>query len=381
MSTRGAPRGTRIAWVRGRLGWLALGLVLATAAPAQADPRARARAALDTGMKAFKAGRYERALEAFRDAEEHGAMIGELDRIRWNIARSLEELGRYPEMLVALDRCLEVATTPSKRARVETRINAIEGRLFAVVKVRCGAPDTQVSLDDGPPTACPAVLRRVPPGEHQVKATLDGRPFRAQTVQLQAASRVELRFEKAGSLEVTGPRGARITLAGAPLGTAPVAIRALPPGYYPVGIDGEDRRIAVRPGAATRVDGARTVSTPIEPSVSDSGGGGFVRWRPWIAGGASLGLLTTATLFGITAKEEWDAAHDLAARQRSADPADQPALRARALEAADATRKAQIVAGASLVAGLAAGGLAWWWFDSAPDVAVSPTGVQLRLRF
>lgn len=372
MNTRGsAPRRARA---------LLIGALFLFAAPAaHAGPQARARAALAAGMKAFKAGRYERALGAFRKAEKHGALIGELDRIRWNIARSLEELGRHDEMLVALDRCLEVATTPVKRTRVQTRIKAIEGRLFATVKVRCAAKNTQVRLDEKAAIPCPTVLRRVRPGEHRVSAAIGAHPYRPQSLKLQAGQRVEIRFEAPGSLQVTGPRGARVAMGGAEIGRAPLTIDALPPGYYALTIDGDARRVPVRPGAATRVARDRMLTLP--PAADDDAGGGWTRWRPWVASGVSVGLLATATVYGLSAKDEWDKAHDLAARQRAADPADKPGLRARALDAADATQSAQLIGGLSLAGGLAAGALAWWWFQSPPQIAISPTGIGVHVTF
>jgi hypothetical protein len=152
---------------------LGIGFCLLGAAPAWAAPPAvgeaktsaqrTAREAFQHGEEAFKAGAYERALAAFREAFAAVAH----DAVRFNIAVCLERLGRYKEAAEQYD---AAATShlldDADRARAARSAQTARASLGTLV-VEAGTPGTSVSVDRIQRCAVPCRVS-LDPGRHRV---------------------------------------------------------------------------------------------------------------------------------------------------------------------------------------------------------------------
>lgn len=133
---------------------LAIWFCLFGAAPARAAPpgegeeartaeQRAAREAFERGESAFKAGAYEAALSAFREAF---AAVPH-DAVRFNIAVCLERLGRYGEAAEQYDAAAKSGLLDdADRARARRSARTARASLGTLV-VEAGAPGTAVSVD------------------------------------------------------------------------------------------------------------------------------------------------------------------------------------------------------------------------------------------
>lgn len=138
--------------------------------PKSAEQRA-ARQAFERGESAFKAGSYERALAAFRQAFAQVAH----DAVRFNIAVCLERLGRYAEATEQYDAAAR-SSTLSEADRERARRSAQAARaVLGTLVVEAGTRGVRVSVDRAERCRIPCRIV-LNPGPHQV-AIGDGAPL------------------------------------------------------------------------------------------------------------------------------------------------------------------------------------------------------------
>ncbi|MCB9548462.1 MAG: tetratricopeptide repeat protein [Myxococcales bacterium] len=358
-----------------------LALALALAGPAHATPRSvlrKARADIAEGVKAARAGRNDAALARFEAAEPYGAELGELDRIRWNIGRTLEALGRPQEALAAFERCLEVVEA-ERRGQVEAKVAELVAQLYARLAVTCATAGTEIRVD-GPGAAaefgpCPARLERLPPGDFKVLARIGDRPFAPRVVVLTAGAQADVEVPAAGAARIDARPGAIVRLDGAEVGAAPLLLEALPPGRYALEVqDGE----AIQRQVLAIQAGARAVAY-VEPPADHRG---TIGWS-LVAGGAALALTGAWLLLSAEdlASERDDA---LARYDASRDPVELARLRAEATEANDDFGLRRGAGLGTLLLGLAAGGAAAWLLwpeDDAAAVSAGPGSLTFKASF
>lgn len=146
MHTRCPPRVLVSAFLT--MGACALLCTEARAQPSEDEIVQRARTFFQEGLDFADHGDWERAVHRFRRALE----LRESDPIRFNLARSLSEMGRSVEALGELERLLdEERVSPEVRdaaARLQARIRRRLGRL--VVQVEGQAEGAHVTVDGLP---------------------------------------------------------------------------------------------------------------------------------------------------------------------------------------------------------------------------------------
>ena len=140
--------------------------------------------AVDQATAAFIDGRYEESLTLFRrirqlETEPERRLI-----CQWNIARSLEKLGRLDEAITVFEAYRTEVKDPVRLARAESKIQALRAQLTGSIAVSCDRPDALVQLEghSSPPMPCPAVFEAVNVGPQILTAQLpDGTKGRAMT--------------------------------------------------------------------------------------------------------------------------------------------------------------------------------------------------------
>lgn len=151
-----------------------LALVL-LAQPVPAADLASTQEKIDQAAQRFLAKDYEGALAALREVEPaiEQAQDPALARIRFNIARCLEELERWEEALAAYEAYLGVPDESHRKARAWEAVRAIEQRLYGAVEVTCSPANARVYIEGltVDPRACPLRLDRVRPGTYALQAT------------------------------------------------------------------------------------------------------------------------------------------------------------------------------------------------------------------
>lgn len=175
-----------------------LALAVFASTPAHAED---ARKAFKEGVTAFQSGDFETALEKFRQADA----AGHVPTITYNIARTLEQLGRPNDAVVTYERYLaeagESGEFTTAAALAIAQIKARNGRLL----VSSNPPGASVTLDgtaleEKTPTA---VL--VPPGSHRLTLSLgDWREERS--VETTAGTSSELVFVRGKTAPAPPPK-------------------------------------------------------------------------------------------------------------------------------------------------------------------------------
>ncbi|HEX6278309.1 MAG TPA: tetratricopeptide repeat protein, partial [Polyangiaceae bacterium] len=161
---------------------------IAPSAHAEADPRAEARAHYERGIALAERRSYDEALVEFRrayDQSPHFAVLYNIGLCHLGLDRSTEALDAFRRYLA--EGGAEVP--PDRRVQVETQIAELESR-FAELTITADRPGTVVAIDGKElgrtPLARPI---RVPPGAHDISATLDGVPVLNRRIELAAAER------------------------------------------------------------------------------------------------------------------------------------------------------------------------------------------------
>jgi hypothetical protein len=129
---------------------------------------ADARESFKAGVTAFQAGDFETALGKFREADA----AGHVPTITYNIARSLEQLGRPHEAVLAYERYLaeagESGEFTTAAALAIAQLKAKNGRLI----VSSTPPGATVTLDDTTLPEKTPLSVLVPPGSHRLTLSL-----------------------------------------------------------------------------------------------------------------------------------------------------------------------------------------------------------------
>lgn len=360
----------------GRAGaiWVAAA-VTAVSASAGAQPRSEAEERYERGVALYTARNYEGALAEFQRSL---VLSGGVDLL-FNIGRTYQAMGRYPEAATAIEEYLRRARDLSRDRREEvTRILETLRTFIAHVRVRVTPADAAVSVDgEAVPRERLAMPLALGPGRHVVAAQRPGFATRSEAVVVASGDSREVALTL-----LPAP-------AGAPMGTGTIELRGAPPGAV-LRVDGAvvapPARVPVR---AHRVELSAPGYAPwqgevlVEPQrprvltarLSRSSGlspGWFVA-----AASATGAMLVLGGVFGAMTASAGD---EFAARERYADSAEDRDLASRGETLRALTNVSFGVAAALGVASVVLltrtrfGGAG----ASAVDVAVGPGGVGLR---
>jgi tetratricopeptide (TPR) repeat protein len=243
-------------------------VLLAGAAPAAAGPREDAAARLDRGVIAYRAAHYQEALGLFQDAYA----LFPSHKILFNIGRTLESLGRWPQAAQAYDLFLTEVGGDAGERTVAARA-ALDRLALSLGRLQFHGDLTRAALTiDGAPLYLPAHRRvYVTAGRHVISAAAPGLVTR------------RIRVEVAAGAE------------------QPVALQLVPP-----------------PQPAWARGPAPTTSTP----GPGQGHGGSRRMWTWIAAGLSVAAAGGGVYAGMRADrayqdyqqastlEDWQAARE-----------------------------------------------------------------------
>ena len=158
------------------------GLVVAAPAWAQKDPRAEAKAQYQQGRTLFDQGEYEKAIDAFRAADQL-APSGVND---FNIALAYEQLGRPADAIRHYRSYLARVPDASNKAAVEASIARLEAQLEAEAKQPVEPPPDDPAE---PPSADPragATGELPPPADGAPAPTGDPELDRAAAIDINA---------------------------------------------------------------------------------------------------------------------------------------------------------------------------------------------------
>ena len=153
--------------------------MLFTACPCQAETPQKA---VDKATAAFIGGQYEESLRLFRRIRQLEKDPERRLICQWNIARSLENLGRLDEAITVFEAYRKAVKDPVRLARADGKIKTLRAKLTGSIAVSCDRSDAVVTLEgrDMPALPCPAVFENVMVGPHIVNGRLtDGTEGRA----------------------------------------------------------------------------------------------------------------------------------------------------------------------------------------------------------
>ena len=218
------------------LGLVVLALALtATTVHAQSEATL-AQDHLKLGTKAFKAKRYQDALDELVKAAKYGELVEKRDLLHFNIGVCLQKLGRLPEAVASFERALGFSGKEANRARIQKRIDAVAPKAFGILTVECPTA-AQVSVAGGAPKPCPGTWERVAIGPQEVAGkTADGLAAKTK-VTVVAGERVSTQLSFPGGLAISFQLTDSVVLVdGMPRGVAPLQLDDLTPGKHAVAI-------------------------------------------------------------------------------------------------------------------------------------------------
>jgi PEGA domain len=162
----------------------------ATATPTPSEAEVR----FQRGLELFNVRNYEGALAEFQRSYELSGMAGLL----YNLARTYQALGRYPEAARAIERYLREASDLSADRRAEVEGMLTQTRSFiARIDLRIEPADAHVAVTlDGDAVQDPlrAEGLAVGPGRHAIEATGEGWQSVSASVVLASGDRREVRL-------------------------------------------------------------------------------------------------------------------------------------------------------------------------------------------
>lgn len=170
-----------------------------TEAPTRESLLARAQVLLTTAGRAYAKKDYEGALAALREAEPLAEQAGdpELAKIRYNIARCYEQLGRSEEALTAYERYDRLPDATHRKQKAFAAMQALEQEVFGQAVVACAPSGATVEiqgLTDGP-AVCPWQTTRVRPGRYAVEVRALGHLPREAELVVEAGATATLNVE------------------------------------------------------------------------------------------------------------------------------------------------------------------------------------------
>jgi tetratricopeptide (TPR) repeat protein len=160
-----------------------------------------ARKAFKEGVSAFQAGDFATALDKFQQADA----AAHAPAITYNIARTLEQLARPQDAMLAYERYLaqagESGEFTTAAALAIAQIKARNGRLV----VSSTPPGATVTLDGTPLAEKTPISVLVPPGSHRLTLSLDDWN-EERTVETTAGTASELVFVRGKSAPAPAPK-------------------------------------------------------------------------------------------------------------------------------------------------------------------------------
>ncbi|MEM7675097.1 MAG: PEGA domain-containing protein [Myxococcota bacterium] len=174
---------------------VALWPVLTVASAPESEPNKealiqRAQTLVNEASRAFGAKDYGRALGALREAETLAfrAEDPSLPRIRFNVARCLEELQQWDEALAAYERYNELPDASHRKQRAWSAMQTLRGRVYATLSVVCSPPGSLVEIAGMTKGAvgCPWQNDQIRPGVYAVKVSHPGYESTVRTIEVRA---------------------------------------------------------------------------------------------------------------------------------------------------------------------------------------------------
>lgn len=158
----------------------------------------RARKAYNQGQKAFDAGQYKEAEEAFQQAYETVPN----PVVLLSIAESQIHLKELDEAIANLERYLEERPNATDRADVEKRIEEVK-QTPAILAIMSDPSGADISVDGTDSYKTTPAEIELAPGEHTVELSLAGREPQRETVFARFGQRHELQIEFGDESPVT----------------------------------------------------------------------------------------------------------------------------------------------------------------------------------
>ena len=150
----------------------------------------QAQTLVNQASEAFKDKDFARALTALRKAEPLAAQADDpsLPRIRFNIARCLEELGQWDDAMAAYEKYNELPDASHRKERAFEAIQQLRGRVFATLSVACVPAGSLVEIAGVTKgkESCPWKSDQVKPGAYAVKISHPGHESQVKTVDVSA---------------------------------------------------------------------------------------------------------------------------------------------------------------------------------------------------
>jgi len=359
---------------------------LATAAvPALADPKTEAEALFRAGEKAFDAGQYQAAADAFDLAYKKLPLPAiafseaQAYRLQYFISKQPAHLRRavelYHRYIDAQKHGGRVSDAASNLAQLEPLLQQMQAagtNTSAPAQVRTTRLMIMADVDgatgqiDGKAGPMPLVAE-VSAGEHTVEVTADG--YYPVTMKARAVDGemvpVDVQLKaKPALLDVRAPKGSQVTIDGRPLGTAPLRAAEVPAGHHLVTVTHRGRVPIAR-----ELDLARGKASVLDADLRTTGQRKAARWVLIGSGALAVGAGVAA---GLAASSDSKAA-DLKAQLDMGGLAPDALDRYDQLRAQrdDRVRVAWILGGGA-VAVAATGALMYLFDDRSPEAAAGP---------
>ena len=268
----------------------------------------------------FRDGRIEEALRGFRALARLGDEYGKAARVRFNIARCLEDLGRIQEAVEAYQRYLEWSDDPKAQKRARVRLERLLGEYFGELEVRCHDERIMLKLEGPlePHHPCPAEWSRVIKGTHPLVVMHENLEIQRISVTIEPGGRHSVTIPKHPRLSVISTVAhASVFVNSEPWGSAPAPPRLVAPGVARIVVraeghrewttqvelePGEHREIRATPAPLEVKVEVQPVPPPIDEPPRD-------RTWPWVVTGSGITLLGAGLVF-LYLNSQWNDQYD-----------------------------------------------------------------------
>ncbi len=345
----------------------------------------KAQTYIDLGTTLFQGKDYAGALAEFRRAEPLIAEDTVRAVLRYNIARCLEELGRWEEAIAAFERYLARPDDRNTARKARRKLRALRRKYLGVLKVSCEPPDAKIRVRGRETMAkpCPGIFDGVEPGSYTVEL-IAGDLTTLKTVQVTPGDPTLLHIELAGALSVRSVTPAEVLISGQPMGSTPLQSAALEPGTH----DLEVRAPGHHPWR-TEVEIVAGRHLELDASLEPVPAGFPDRLEPYLrhslAGAAGLSLLAGGVYWGLAAEDIDTFDAKLAAYEAEDESSERAAELREEADAADTSARTKRAAAFTLISlGTLLGGVAAWLYvraEDQPASSLAPAPGGLRLRF